>query len=129
MLDYQKKKQLGILIKIATVDEEFADSEKNVIEKIAKRYGASADEIDQLFESYDFSESLAPMLVVDKMDFMMDCMLVILADNVVTISEESFALTMATKLGFKHEVIPFLIKNKDTSREEMKDLLISYFTH
>ena len=34
MLDFQQKKQLSILVKIAMVDEDFADEEKAVIEKI-----------------------------------------------------------------------------------------------
>ncbi|MEP0368997.1 MAG: hypothetical protein ABJN36_05795 [Cyclobacteriaceae bacterium] len=129
MMDYQKKKQLGILVKIAIVDEEFADSEKEVIQKIAAKYGASQQDLDQLYDTEDFNETLAPMGVSEKMDFMMDCMLVILADNVVTDSEESFALTMASKLGFNHDVVPFLIENKDTPREEMNDLLLNYMVH
>lgn len=127
MLDYQKKKQLGILVKIAMVDEEFADTEKAVIGRISKNYGASDVELQELFDSPPINESLAPMSVVEKMDLMMDCILVVLADNMVTTSEEAFARQMASNLGFRQDVVPFLIQNKDVSREEMRELMVPYF--
>ncbi|WP_258103818.1 hypothetical protein [Marinoscillum sp. MHG1-6] len=129
MLDYEKKKQLSILVNIAMVDEEFADSERAAIMKIGRNYGASDEEIHSIFNSHDFQDSLAPMTVIDKMEFIMDCMLVILADNVVTKAEEAFALGMAKKLGFRKETIGFLIENKDIGRSEMKELLIPYMVH
>ncbi|MFT6866408.1 MAG: hypothetical protein ACJA08_001239 [Cyclobacteriaceae bacterium] len=127
MLDDQKKKQLGILVKIAEVDEDFADSEKEVIRKIAEKYGASESEFDEIISSNNISEGIPPMSITDKMDFMMDCMLVILADDIVTHSEESFANTMASKLGLGHDVVRFLIENKDATREQMKEQMLPYF--
>ncbi|XOV91971.1 MAG: hypothetical protein ACFHWX_17400 [Bacteroidota bacterium] len=126
MLDFQKKKQLSIMVKIAMVDEDFADEEKAVIRKISKRYGATDHEIEEIFNSPPTTESLTPMTVNDKMDFMMDCILVVLADKVVTSSEDYFAKHIATSLGFKTEVVPFLIENKDASRDEMKESLLPY---
>tara|TARA_Y100001972_G_scaffold119404_1_gene160688 strand:- start:5969 stop:6358 length:390 start_codon:yes stop_codon:yes gene_type:complete len=126
MLDFQKKKQLSIMVKIAMVDEDFADEEKAVIKKISKRYGATDQEIEDIFNSPPTTESLTPMTVNDKMDFMMDCILVILADQVVTSSEDYFAKHIATSLGFKTEVVPYLIEHKDASREEMKESMIPF---
>jgi len=60
------------------------------------------------------------------MDFMMDCILVVIADDMVTSSEEYFARQMATRLGFNQDVVAFLIKNKDVSREEMRELMLPY---
>lgn len=127
MLDFERKKQLGLLVKIAMVDEEFADAEKSVIQKISKKYGASTTEIQEIMEAPPINESLAPMNVIEKMDFMMDCMLVILADDVVTNSEKYFASQMASKLGFRSDVVDFLIENKESSREDMKEKMLSYF--
>lgn len=129
MLDFQKKKQLGILVKIAMVDEEFADEEKAVIRKISETYGASNDELEEIFNSPDINDSLAPMGITEKMDFMMDCILVVLADDLVANSEEYFARQMASRLGFKQEVVTFLIQNKDTSREQMRELMLPYFNN
>lgn len=126
MLDDERKKQLGILVKIAMVDEEFADAEMSVIRRLSTKYGASDAELQEIIASPPSSDSLAPMTVADKMDFMMDCMLVILADDMVTSSEQYFARQMATKLGFNHEVIDFLMKHKETSREEMSELLTAF---
>lgn len=126
MLDFQKKKQLSILVKIAMVDEDFADAEKEVIRKISQKYGATAEELTEIFDSPATAESLAPMTLIDKMDFMMDCILVVIADDMVTSSEEYFARQMATRLGFNQDVVAFLIKNKDVSREEMRELMLPY---
>jgi len=128
-MDYQKKKQLGILVKIAMVDEEFAEEEKAVIAKISKKYGASEQELEELFNSPPINQSLAPMKVIEKMDFMMDCILVVLADHLVTNSEQSFSRQIASNLGFKEEVVPFLIDHKDVSRQEMYDLMLPYLNH
>lgn len=129
MLDFQKKKQLGILVKIAMVDEDFADEEKSVIKKISQKYGATDQELEEIIDSPTINESLAPMTVIDKMDFMMDCILVILADDVVANAEEYFARQIASKLGLQQEVVEFLIAHKDTSREEMRELMLPYFDH
>lgn len=129
MLDFEQKKQLGILVKIAMVDEEFADEERAAIQKISEKYGATEDELQEIVDSPPINESLAPMSVTEKMDFMMDCMLVILADDVVTSSEEYFARQMAEKLGFRQEVILPLIETKKTSREEMQELMLPYLVN
>ncbi|MEQ9302732.1 MAG: hypothetical protein RJQ14_02360 [Marinoscillum sp.] len=126
MLDFQKKKQLGILVKIAMVDEDFADAEKAVIKKISKTYGATDQELEEIISSPSINETLAPMSITEKMDFMMDCILVVLADDLVANSEEYFARQMAGNLGFKQEVVAFLIAHKDTSREEMRELMLPY---
>ncbi|MFT4833398.1 MAG: hypothetical protein ACI83W_001692 [Marinoscillum sp.] len=128
MIDFQKKKQLSILVQIAKVDEDFAEQEKLAIRKIGERYGATQADMDELFSNSDIAESLNPMSVMDKMDFMMDCILVIVADDVVTNSEEYFAYQMASNLAFAPEVVPYLIANKDVSREEMRELMMGYLT-
>lgn len=126
MLDSQKKKQLGILVKIAIVDEEFAEEEIKLIYKIGKSYGAEDQEIQEIFDNLPANDSIASMTVTEKMNFMMDCMLVVLADHVVTNSERSFARIMALKLGFRAEVVPFLFETKFTERSNMYDALIPY---
>lgn len=129
MLDFQKKKQLGILVKIAMVDEQFAEVEKEAIKKISQSYGASPKELEEIFKAPHINESLAPMGVSEKIDFMIDCMLVILADDMVTASEEAFAITMAKRMGFKKEVISFLIDKKSVDRSLIKDQMLPYLTH
>ena len=129
MLDFQKKKQLGILVKIAMVDEQFAELEKEAIKKISKSYGATAAELDEIFKSPHINEGLAPMSVSEKIEFMLDCMLVILADDMVTVSEKAFAITMAKRMGFKKEVVSYLIDNKSVDQSLIKDRLLPFLTH
>lgn len=123
MLDNEKKKQISILISIAMVDEDFPEEERKVIDKIAEKYGATPADMAELYKTQPEAENLAPMSETEKMNFIMDCMLVVLADEIVTVSERAFALQMASRLGFKDEVVPFLIAHKEVSREEMFDLL------
>lgn len=129
MLSYQRKKQLSILVKIAMVDDHFADKEKDVILKISERYGASEEEINEIINSSGYSESLSPMSVTEKMEFMMDCMLVVLADEMVASSEEYFARQIAISLGFQQEVIPMLIDHQQTPREEMPELMLPFLSN
>lgn len=126
MLDPLKRKQLGILVKIAMVDEDFSEEEKAVITRIGHKYGASAEELEEIYQSPPINESLAPLSVVEKMDFMMDCILVVLADSVFTSSEEYFARQMASRLGFRQEVVGYLISNKEVEREKMRELMLPY---
>ena len=111
------------------VDDDFAEEEMKTIYKISKSYGAEDQEIQEIFDSPPINESLAPMSLTDKMNFMMDCMLVVLADHVVTNSERSFAQQMALKMGFRDEVVPFLIETKSIDRTKMYDMLIPYLVH
>lgn len=126
MLDFQKKKQLSILIQIARVDEDFPAEERAMIEKIGNRYGATQAEMDELFANSSISESLQPMSLTEKMDFMMDCILVVIADDVVTVSEEYFVRQMAARLGFRQNVVHFLIENKDATRQQMYDAMTGF---
>ncbi len=108
------------------VDEDFSVEEKEVISRIGKKYGASETELEEIYQSPPINESLAPLSIVEKMDFMMDCILVVLADNVFTSSEEYFARQMAAKLGFRQEVVGYLISNKEMDREQMRELMLPY---
>lgn len=126
MLDFPKKKQLSILVKIAMVDEEFAEEEKIAIQRVGQEYGATPEELEAIFNA-PASDGLGPMTMEEKMDFMMDCMLVVLADDVISNAEDYFARHMAMRLGLKQEVVGFLAKNRNVNRKEMRDLMIPYF--
>jgi hypothetical protein len=52
------KEQLKILIKLATIDNELADKEANLIEKIGKANGISEDEIYQMIKNPEPIKSL-----------------------------------------------------------------------
>jgi len=52
------KEQLKILIKLATIDNELADKEANLIEKIGKANGISEDEIYNMMKNPEPIKSL-----------------------------------------------------------------------
>ena len=125
-MDYQVKKQINILIQLAMSDREFTDSEKDVIVKIGRAKGCLESEIRRLIDLPDIQEALAPMTLTQKMDFLLDSVAVVLADDKISDEEEAFARQIATKVGFREEVIKFLIEYQTMDRKVLKDMMIPY---
>ncbi|MFY0687276.1 MAG: TerB family tellurite resistance protein [Cyclobacteriaceae bacterium] len=128
-MEYELKKQLNLLIQLAKSDNYFSDSEKETILRIGKEHGAEKAEVEILFESNEIKESLAPMTLTAKMDFLLDCIVVLMADAHIEEAEEKFAKQTACKLGFKEEVITFLINYQGMDKDTIKDLMVPYLIH
>jgi uncharacterized tellurite resistance protein B-like protein len=125
-MDYQKKKQLHILVQLALADNNFTESEKNAIRRIGLSYDIAEDEIESIISNPEMQESLAPMEVSQKMDFLIDSMAVLLADKEIHESEDRFIRSLASKLGFKDPVITFLMEYHTMERHPLKDMMLKY---
>ncbi len=125
-MDYLLKKQLHILIQLAMADNVFTDSEKETIVKIGRERGAAESEVDTIIEKPNLKESLMPMTLTQKMNFLLDSVMVVLADKKINPAEERFVRQIAKKLGFKEEVVNFLIEYQSMDRKVLKDLMIPY---
>ena len=125
-MDYLLKKQLHILIQLAMSDNVFTDSEKKTIIKIGKEHGGTESEIEKIIAKPNLKESLAPMTLTQKMDFLLDSMMVVLADEKINPAENKFVRQIAKKLGFKDDVVSFLIEYQSMDRKVVKDLMIPY---
>ena len=125
-MDYQVKKQLHILIQLAKSDEEFTDLEKKAILKIGKERGGRESEINEIMENPNMNESLAPMTLTQKMDFLLDSISVVIADEKINPAEEKFAQQIAKKLGFRTSVVDFLIEYQSMDRKVLKDMMVPY---
>lgn len=125
-MDYLKKKQLHILVQLAKADDNFTDSEKNAIRRIGKTYLVEETEVEQIIQHPVIQEILAPMELIQKMDFLIDSMAVLLADNEIHESEDRFIRSLASKLGFKDPVITFLMEYHTMERKPLKDMMLKY---
>ena len=126
MIDYRVKKQLHILIQLAKADNVFSEAEKEAIRKIGLENGADKKEIEKMFDSSDISDSLAPMTLYQKSNFLLDMIMVLLADKEIHEKEENFSKVIATKLGFKESVIDFLLEYNSLDRSVLMEMMIPY---
>ena len=125
-VNYAYTKQLHILVQLAIADDNFADSEKEAIRTIGRSYEIPDDTIESIIESPNLHESLAPMPVVQRMEFLIDSMHVLLADKEINELEEEFIRTLSRNLGFNDQVITFLLDYHTMDREPLKNMMHKY---
>lgn len=114
------------MIQLAMSDNVFTDSEKNTIIKIGKEHGGLESEIKEIIAKPNLKESLVPMTLIQKMDFLLDSILVVMADEKINPAEDRFVRQIAMKLGFKEEVVSFLIEYQSMDRKVQKDMMVPY---
>lgn len=125
-MDYLVKKQIHILVQLAKADNVFTDAEKAAILKIGLDKGAAKEDIEAMYDSTEILDSLAPMTLFQKSNFLLDMMMVLLADKEIHEMEESFSKKIATKLGFKDSVIDFLLEYNSLDRSVLIEMMIPY---
>jgi uncharacterized tellurite resistance protein B-like protein len=125
-MDTSKTKQLHVLAQLALADEDFNDDEKAAIREIGARYKVPKKEVEWIVQNPDTSASLDPMEIPDKMDYLIDCMHVLLIDHEIHENEDKFIRTLAADLGFKDKVITFLEDYHTMERGPLKDMMIKY---
>jgi uncharacterized tellurite resistance protein B-like protein len=128
------KEQLKILIKLATIDNELADKEANLIEKIGKANGVSEDEIYQMIKNPEPIKSLDTLSEDQRFEYLYNIIQLMKIDGKVYKSEIVFCQQIAERLGYKKKAVSELSKSiySDPSitrdRDELKDRLKKYST-
>jgi ssDNA-specific exonuclease RecJ len=107
------KKQLNILIQLAEADKHFATVEKEMIYKIAEANGATRDLVNDLIRHPTAIENLDDLSENAQFDYLWTCARLIFVDKKIFDAELNFAKNIATKLGFQHEIIDFMVKVYD----------------
>jgi uncharacterized tellurite resistance protein B-like protein len=125
-MDNNKAKQLHVLAQLALADGDFNDSEKEAIRKIAIGYKAPSKEVEAIIQNPDIKASLDPLEIPDKMNFLIDCMYVLLVDHEIHEDEDRFIRSLAAELGFNDKVITFLEDYHTMDRPQLKDMMIKY---
>ncbi|MBX2916129.1 MAG: TerB family tellurite resistance protein [Cyclobacteriaceae bacterium] len=110
-MDIVTKKKLNILIQLAEADKHFARAEREMILKIANDRKFPEEEVNQLVRNPEPIDTLGALSNDQKFDYLMDCIELIFADQKVFESEVIFTKSIAIKLGFKKNVVDFLIEN------------------
>lgn len=118
LMDIVTKKQLNILIQLAEADKHFAKAEREMIFRLAKDRNFSEEEVNALIRNPEPIDTLGALSNEQKLNYLYTCLDLIHADNKVFESELTFCKSIAIKLGFKKNVIDFLVDNFDKKLTE-----------
>lgn len=124
-MDIVTKKKLNILIQLAEADKHFAKSEREMIIRIANDRQFPQDIVNSLIRNPEPIETLGALSLDQKFDYLISCVDLIFVDQKVFESEVIFARGIAIKLGFKKNVIDYLLENN--SKKPLNELKSTIF--
>ncbi len=120
-MDIVTKKQINILIQLAEADKHFAKIEREMIFKIARERNFPEESVNDLIRNPEPIDSLGALSIEQKFEYLMSAIDLIHIDQNVFESEVIFCKNIAIKLGFRKNVIDFILENYgNKSREEFK---------
>ena len=117
-MDIVTKKQLNILIQLAEADKHFATAEREMIFQIAEERKYPQSAVNELIRNPEPIDTMGALSQAKKFEYLMACILLIFADHKVFESELIFCRSIAIKLGFKKNVVDYLIDNYNKNTEE-----------
>ncbi len=127
-MDIITKKKLNILIQLAEADKHFAKSEREMIFKIAKDRQFPEDIVDSLIRNPEPIDSLGALSMDQKFDYLQSCIDLIFVDQKIFESELIFGRSIAIKLGFKKNVVDYLVENNSQKPlNELKNKVFDEF--
>ena len=127
-MDIITKKKLNILIQLAEADKHFAKSEREMIFKIAKDREFPENIVEALIRNPEPIDSLGALSLDQKFDYLQSCIELIFVDQKIFESELIFGRGIAIKLGFKKNVVDYLIENSpQKSLNELKNTVFQDF--
>ncbi len=112
-MDIVTKKKLNILIQLAEADKHFAKSEREMIFKIAKDREFPEAIVESLIRNPEPIDSLGALSLEQKFDYLQSCIDLIFVDQKIFESELIFGRGIAIKLGFKKNVVDYLVENSN----------------
>jgi len=124
-MDIVTKKKLNILIQLAEADKHFAKSEREMIFKIARDRQFPEDVVDSLIRNPEPIDTLGALSIDQKFDYLISCIDLIFVDQKIFESELIFARGIAIKLGFKKNVVDYMIENN--SQKPLNELKMKVF--
>ena len=120
-MDIVTKKQLNILIQLAEADKHFAKIEREMIFKIARERNFPEESVNELIKNPEPIDSLGALSNDQKFEYLISSIELVFIDQNVFESEVIFCKNIAIKLGFRKNVIDFIMENYGKkSREEFK---------
>jgi uncharacterized tellurite resistance protein B-like protein len=110
-MDIVTKKQLNILIQLAEADKHFAKTERDMIFRIAQERNFPEESVNELIRNPEPIDTLGALSNDQKFNYLMACIELVLADQKIFDSEILFCKSIAIKLGFKKNVVEYLVEN------------------
>jgi hypothetical protein len=127
-MDIVTKKQLNILIQLAEADKHFAKIEREMIFKIARERNFPEESVNDLIRNPEPIDSLGALSNDQKFEYLISAIELIFIDQNVFESEVIFCKNIAIKLGFKKNVIEYIMENYGKkSRDEFKSIALREF--
>jgi uncharacterized tellurite resistance protein B-like protein len=128
-MDIVTKKKLNILIQLAEADKHFAKTERDMIFQIAKNRNFAEEAVNNLIQNPEPIETLGALSQAQKLDYLVSCIELIFVDQKVFESEIIFTRNIAIKLGFKKNVVDYLVDNfEKTPKEELQKRVFDSYT-
>jgi hypothetical protein len=128
-MDIVTKKKLNILIQLAEADKHFARSEREMIFKIAKDRQFPEEVVQSLIRNPEPIDTLGALSSDQKFDYLISCVELIFVDQKIFESELIFGRGIAIKLGFKKNVIDYLVEHgQKKPRNELKNIVFQDYT-
>lgn len=124
-MDIVTKKQLNILIQLAEADKHFAKIERELIFKIARDRNFPEESVNDLIRNPEPIDSLGALSIDQKFEYLMSSIEMVFIDQNVFESEIIFCKNIAIKLGFRKNVIDYIMEHYGKkSREEFKTTVL-----
>ena len=128
-MDIVTKRKLNILIQLAEADKHFAVTEREMIYQIARERNFPEETVTGLIRNPEPIETLGALSQPQKLDYLISSIELIFVDQKVFESEIIFTRNIAIKLGFRKNVVDYLIDNyKKSTLEELKKVVLAGFT-
>lgn len=119
-MDIVTQNQINILIQLAHADNHFAKEERALILKIASDHDFPEEKVMHLLKNPLPIESLGALSVAQKFECLLSCVDLILADRKIFDSEIKFCQNIAINLGFKKNVVDFMLDNTQIGATALK---------
>jgi hypothetical protein len=110
-MDIVTKKQLNILIQLAEADKHFAKIEREMIFKIARDRNFPEETVNDLIRNPEPIDTLGALSIEQKFEYLMSSIDLIFVDQNIFDSEILFCKNIAIKLGFKKNVIDYIVEH------------------
>jgi CRISPR/Cas system CSM-associated protein Csm5 (group 7 of RAMP superfamily) len=124
-MDIVTKKQLNILIQLAEADKHFSKIEREMIFKIARERNFPEESVNDLIRNPEPIDSLGALSNDQKFEYLISAIEMIFVDQNVFESEVIFCKNIAIKLGFRKNVVEFIMNNYGKkSREEFRTIAL-----
>ena len=101
--------QLNILIQLARVDGQYDRDERELIEKISKRYNVSREELDEIERNPKPIGDLRLLSLDQKIELLNDVIRLTKIDRRILPNEILFSQAIASKLGFRRSAVQAMI--------------------